>query len=321
MTDSQRKRLTAIVGVGLVLLGGVVCFLEVGKGNAYAPVQAQPKSDGVVGNSHADVAVISLSNEPPRSLISPVMAFDAPVAETRQEVAGRSAVDEDLVRKLKSSTLRPREFQTRIRSIAIRGDSAGVETLIALSDEHYEELAIVEALGEVRRQGQRQRVGTHLRGKIADRPLRVMMAAYRSYARVMEDEAIPVLTESIHEQWRRPDGFGEMVCKAAIQAMGGIPSQAAQTALIAELERVNEPGWLPDYGSAVVEELGKRRSAEASAALQHYADALEKRMPPENNPPGRAYYEEKIEEARRAASGWMPPVTDRHENQEQGMTQ
>lgn len=313
MRDSRKGSLIIVAGAGLVLLGGWAYLRHADSGSPQAPAQTEPERAAAPGDRHAVPVDPGPPVEQQPAAPVPADAENAPAAAVNEAAEGKSVAVEERVKRLKSSSLRPRDFQARIKNMARSGDEVSVGILIALSDERYEELAVVEALGAVRRPGQRQRVGEHLRGKLADSSLSVLMASLQSYARVMGDASIPVVKESIRDQWRRPDGHGEMVCKAAVQGLGSIPTPAAQAALIAELDRVTEPGWLPDYGSAVVAELGKRNTPEAAAALRTYADALERKMPPENNPPGRQYYQEKIAEARKAASGQAPSEANSRE--------
>ena len=301
---SRIAALAVLAGGGLVLFGVWGLIRNSGQKPAQAPGQSKPADNTAVLTIAPAPAPPSppLEHEPETASVP--MTTDRSPEQGPEET---SPLVEARIKSLKSSNIRPQLFRTRIEDMAKSGDEVSVATLIALSNEHYDELAVVEVLGEVRRPGQRQKVAEHLRARIAGSPLTILMAALQSYARVMGDDAVPDLRQSIRDQWRRQDGFGERVCKAAVQGLGGIPTPAAQAALIAELDRVAEPGWLPDYGSAVVAELGRRRTSEASAALLRYADALEKKMPPENNPPGRRYYLEKIAEARQAATG---PVTE-----------
>lgn len=307
MKGIQRALLVISIGAGVVLLVAGVC-LRMGSGPlpSHDPARFPSAPDGRPVSRREPSVVGRPSTGTPPAAVAPLSGGSTGEVVDRQGGAGLSAGVEFRISQLKAASVRPQQFRARIRSMALRGDKVSVDTLIALSDEHHEEVAVVEALGEVHHRGQRQRVGEHLRGKIANGPFSVQMVALRSYARVMEDEGIPVLKESIQSQWSRPDGFGEMVCKAAVEGLGDIPTAAAQAALIAELDRVSEPGWLPDYGSAVVAELAKRKSPATCAALRQYADALASKMPAEDNPPGRQYYQEKIAEARAASSGQLP---------------
>jgi hypothetical protein len=144
--------------------------------------------------------------------------------------------------------------------------------------------------------------------------------ALAPYVRIRGDAAVPDVQSFLCRNRDRTDGLAEAMGALAVRALGDLDTAAGDEVLIAELARGAEPGWLPDYGSDVVRALAKpgRKAVERSvggarvtrpkrplspaarAAMEAYAASLTRRLPGEDNPPGRRYYQEKIDEVRRA---------------------
>jgi hypothetical protein len=185
------------------------------------------------------------------------------------------------------------------------------------------------ALGTVRGDAARAPAADELKKRMTDAGPAVVSTAVAAYVRLKGDEAMPEVRTFLTQNWDRPDGMGQQVRSAAVQALGDLDTPAADRVLIEELGRGVEPGWLPDYGSEVVRALAKpgrktveksvrgfrsiqpKRplSMEARGALLAYGEILTRKMPGPDNPPGRKFYEEKIAEVRAVlVDPGAPPV-------------
>ncbi|MDI6774110.1 MAG: hypothetical protein QME60_01770 [Verrucomicrobiota bacterium] len=231
---------------------------------------------------------------------------------------------EDRAKAIRSANLGARALPVELTRMARQGAEEGVEALLALSRESAPMgLEAIEALGETGATSLHARVGAVLKERFGDSNVSVVCASAHSYIRVLGDASIAEMRAFVRRNWARSDGWGERVCGAAVKALGELDSSAGDRLLMEELRRANRPDWLPDYGSAVVKALAKTElkeartnvrghvvvrpprplSAEARAALEAYAAALERKMPGPDNPPARRYIEEKIAEARAALAG------------------
>jgi HEAT repeat protein len=215
-------------------------------------------------------------------------------------LAAAAGVDEALLKALKDDKTPVPERKMKMEELAAKGDETSVRTLMALGDEEtYLNFAAVEVLGKVRNPALRTTLADYFRGKLGAQDLKVLSAAITSYGRLMGHDAVAALAEVIRNNRVRGDGFETMVLTAAVETLGQISSAAAAPVLIEELERSEEKGWSLEYGSAVVEALGRLNTAEGNAALLAYAARLEARRP--NDPLAGAYFDGKIAETRRAA--------------------
>ena len=227
----------------------------------------------------------------------------------------------DRAKALQTAQMGGRRMAEELLRLARQGDDDGVGALAILSREPGDaRMSAIEALGSVQTEKMRSRACEELRKLLGDSDVSVECAAVRGYIRVVEDSKLDEARSFIRGNWGRADGWGERVCEAAVRALGERDTADADRLLMEELQRVREPDWLPDYGSTVVAALartdlkttdrsapGRIRSrrargmtADVAAALDAYAEALERRMPGPDNPPGRKFYEEKITEARSA---------------------
>jgi hypothetical protein len=209
------------------------------------------------------------------------------------------------VRRLKDPQLTYKLLRAELLALAERGDGPAVETLLALSAEQFQEDLVMEAMAQVGNAQARPRVAEHLRAKFAGRPIPQIRTALHSYRLLLGEACVAELQRFMRANRARPDGCGEQLCGAAAEELGALGTPPAQAALIAELDRVSEPGWLPDYGSTLVAVLAEKRNRTpaVSEALSRYADGLARKMPPADDPNGRKYIEDKVAEARAVADG------------------
>ena len=225
---------------------------------------------------------------------------------------------------IRASARGTRQTRQTMADLVRQGDDDSIEVLLRLSREQGDlASAALSALGEVTGSQLRARVAGELQRRMGDGVADAVSAAVVGYIRVMGDEALAEARAFLRRNGDRPDGSGQAVCTAAAKALGELDTPAADQVLIEELGRGMEPGWLPDYGSEVVRALAKpdrktvernvrgfrsvhpkrALSPEARGALVNYAACLVKKMPGPDNPPGRTYYQEKIEEVRAALAG------------------
>lgn len=180
-----------------------------------------------------------------------------------------------------------------LQALGRKGDTASQKTLMSVGDAPvYANRYAVEALGQCRG----PEVRAYLAGKLNDPDALLAMAAIRALEQVAAGAAIPALTAALVENRERPDGHQEMVCTEAVKALGLTASAQAAPALIAELQRADQPGWSLEYGSAVIAALRNMDSTEGVKSVAVYADVLSAHRPEERM--ARAYYERKIAEAR-----------------------
>jgi hypothetical protein len=217
--------------------------------------------------------------------------------------ADAQAKASEVVAKIRTSDMGNKDLVKSLRGLALDGGTTAIEALMLLAAEPGYEVPTLEALGAVRSPEARDGVGKFLKERFGSRNPHAAGAAVRSYARIFGDAAVPEVAEYIRLRWQMRDGYELQAASAGAVALGQLNTPASTAALAAELARAFEPGWLPDYGSAVVAALAKSKEPAAREALLNYAETLQARMPGPDNPPGRVYYEEKIAEARTAALG------------------
>lgn len=219
-----------------------------------------------------------------------------PAAESGLTAAG-------IVARIRTADLTNKKLASTLRGLAAKDDEASLQAVMLLAREPGLEVLALEALGGVRAPAAKVRAAEFLKGRFGSPRPEAAGAAAMSYARLEGEAAVPELVGYIRLRWQMRDGYELQAASAGARALGEIQAPAAVAALAAELARVSEPGWLPDYGSAVVAALARSREPAARAALLTYAEALQARLPGPDNPPGRSYYQEKIAEARAAALG------------------
>ena len=180
-----------------------------------------------------------------------------------------------------------------LMTLGRKGDAVSIQLLMDVGNAQiYANRYAIEALGLCRGPN----VSAYLAGKLRDPDALLAMAAIQSLGQVAASAAIPALTEALVANRVRPDGHQEMVCTADVNALRLTASAQAAPALIAELQRVDQPNWSLEYGSAVIAALRNMDSAEGTRQIAVYADALAAHLPTERM--ARAYYERKIAEAR-----------------------
>lgn len=197
-----------------------------------------------------------------------------------------------------NSELRQIEIRQTIKLMAEKGEDLSVRILCAMVDEGAgSNLQALEGLGLVSNAMSRTMAAEKIQSKLSDKNPQVAATAARSYARIKGDDGIPEILGFIRSRFQQPDGNELQTTCAAAKAIGGIGSDKAVEALASELSHSVERTWLPDYGSAVVEALGMTGKPIVKEIMQKYSEVLLSKMPPENDPNGRAYYREKISEA------------------------
>lgn len=207
-----------------------------------------------------------------------------------------------------------------LHSVGAKGDERGVRTLIALTEDWPRfRIGAIEGLGLVTNPATRLMAAATVKAKLDDRDPQMACAAVQSYATVMGDEGIPEVQRYLRDRFARPDGYEVITTSGGAKALGSLKTLKAAEALAAELARAPERTWLPDYGSAVVEAIKETERHEVVPALAQYMEALRNKMPPPsaNDPIGRQYYSEKIQEAHNAiqaivnaAARKLPPGTE-----------
>lgn len=228
---------------------------------------------------------------------------------------------EAAVERFKKTEMGRKVLAKNLTALAVARDPRAFKMLLLLADDReFDPPMVLEALGQVDNPANKPAAAEKARAHFADRSIAAVGAALNAYARLKGDAGVGDISGFIRTNWNRPDGYGEQVCSSAVQALGAVRTPAAVGALVAELQRVGEPGWLPDYGSVVVATLARQRSPEVRPALMAYAEGLAAKMPGPDNPPGRKYIEEKIAEARAAAEKALrPPGPDAPEPPEPGV--
>ncbi len=246
------------------------------------------------------------------------------------------------VERFKAAKHGARVSSTALAAWAKSGGDVSIGALLLLSRDPAWADLVLEAIGTLRKHPKgAERLEEHLLDRINGEDVRLKCHAIKIYGQINPEKAVPELESVIRSNWGRPDGYGELICEAAVEGLARAGTADARALLMSQLERVSEPDWLPDYGSVVVAALVKRREnqnksgkiksfspetafaqeekkpadallagnqgmsapllPEIREALLRYADALSLKMPPEDNPPGRQYIGEKIKEAREKA--------------------
>lgn len=217
---------------------------------------------------------------------------------------------EDRLAALRGRALGPRKFQAALQEAARSDDLIAIRVVLKLADDLEAELPALEALGLVRYEPAYPDVAAKLHQKLSAASPAVRAAALNSFARIAGDAAIPDAERFIREGWQAGNGHELEVCLEGVRALGQIRSEAGLRALASILKGGARPDWLPDFGSAVIATLassvqsyepdGAGSSGICSRVLREvegYAADLDRKRPGADNPPGRAYIEDKIAEA------------------------
>ncbi len=312
MKKSQRLLVWCVVGV----VGAAMLAIGI-----HLSRRSQPSG---TSENENPVRVAHVERTPARDVAKPIDKIAKPAAELQQSapVVAPAAPDQiadavtNRLAALLAAGLGSQKMADELERLGRKSDDISIGMLLALSNDREWGAQAIRALGGTRTSAARIRVADALRKKLTAADVETVCVAAETYAQVAKNEATPDLQAMIGQNWMRPDGRGQQVCAAAVRGLGSINTPASEQALLDQLARVNEPGWLPDYGSSVVAALAnmpqgsvnlqasaRRLSPEVTTALDAYAAALEQRMPGPDNPPGRKYIEEKIAEARTAKEG------------------
>lgn len=215
---------------------------------------------------------------------------------------------------------RPRKLGAQFIGLANRGNSIDVHLILAFVGTPSGDIPALEALGYVKNINARAELSALLKEKMESGKMNVAMAAVKSFARIQGDDAISDVERFISRGWQSASGYEVELCAAGVSALGEIRTPAGVVAVISQLHDAERPAWLLDFGSCVVatlDQMGQRSPGQTTPdsiherseiprelihqALLNYAAVLRKKMPGPSNKPGQVYYEQKIQEAERAA--------------------
>jgi hypothetical protein len=222
---------------------------------------------------------------------------------------------EKQLRELEAEKLGSMKLPHRIAGIASRGTAVDIHMVLTLLAKPETEHSALAALGLVRNPHAKADIAATIKPKITDPRMDISFAAVRSYSQLLGDGAIPEVQQYIARGWQAHNGYELHVCTAGVKALAENKTPAGAMAIASLLNDAPRPEWLPDYGTEIVaamEQLARYASLKEAAgqptelltvrdiaikALDDYAEALRRKMPDSTNPPGRQYYQEKINEA------------------------
>jgi len=190
--------------------------------------------------------------------------------------------------------------EAEISALAARGDAEAIRILTTLaSQDVYLNRAAVEALGTIRDPA----VATFLRSKLGDvntHDVTLLCECIRSAGKVLGDEAVVAIGDVMRAARNRDDGHAVAVRAACIRTMGELRRVEAVPLLQDELDHLCAQKRLDlAHGSEIVKAYSLIGDARAVNSLNQYADFLDQNKPSQPEP--RAYFEEKIKEARDTA--------------------
>lgn len=243
--------------------------------------------------------------------------------DNNREKGYSQAVVDDLARRIEDRSIDPATLSSLTQSTeervrAVMKVAAGTSPV---------QSAAIRALETVRDRSLHSAVEKTLLQLTDHRNTAVALTAVESLGKLRKDAAVPHLKMMIRQKYGKGDQ--SRVCRAAVASLGHIASKTSLDVLLDQLQRVDEPKWMYDYGSAVIKALadhdkrvsrphrrertdqgqngetaglsGKYRKR-ISDALLEYAGELEKRLPSIPNRASREYLKAKIREAREAAA-------------------
>jgi hypothetical protein len=270
-------------------------------GQAERPVESPHlPAQSSASNQAMPVAPVVGTDQRPAPVESRDVPPAPPVVAAVPPQAGSTVVAESAIARFKDTSIPLETRRKEVASLAKKGDTTSLQTLMALGNAHvYLSWAAVEELGAFSGQSDKPVVDAYLKEKLSSDDSQVMCAAIHGYLMLMGVDAVPVLAGLFDLNRERPDGYQEIVCTALVKALEQTGSESAVPTLIAELKMADKANWSLEYGSSVVKAIGRLKTDEGLAALLAYADTLESRKPEDKM--ARAYFEEKIKEARSLA--------------------
>ncbi|MBW2735549.1 MAG: hypothetical protein JRH20_24455 [Deltaproteobacteria bacterium] len=177
------------------------------------------------------------------------------------------------------------------------GDASAVRLLMATgNDKAYLRWAAIAALGTIRPVRSHAAIATYLEGKLDDTDSRTAEAAVRAYGQVWGAKAVEGIAGVMRRAQKRPDGLGALIVKAGVETLGEIATTDAMDVL---RDDRSAQDWDFEHGTHVVQALARMGGTRCRDALMRYADHLQSQLPAD--PMARAYFEEKIAEARAGA--------------------
>lgn len=226
-------------------------------------------------------------------------------ADSRQNKTGTAAGEREIA-YARDTSVPLKKRRDRLNILAASGTDENVRALMAVADaEIYMRRYALESLGRVKNSSMRSEIAAFFVKHLDHTDAVQVCESARAIANVQGEEAVEPLIETLKKNRTREDGHQQMVQTAVVEALGGIGSPKAVSALASELERSGEKGWNLEYGSSVLAALVLCDSAQARKAAAAYAERLSKSIP--EDPMARTYVERKIKEARAAARGEYKP--------------
>jgi HEAT repeat protein len=230
--------------------------------------------------------------------------------ETNGETAPRDEIDplpadvERAIARATDTTIPLAQREKEIAALGRRGDKEAVRVLMALADRYiYLNRAAVKALAQINDPD----AVAYLRKRMKDvktHDVALLCEVIGATGRALGEKAIPDLAALLKATRKRDDGHAIEIARACVRAVGDLKTPKTIPVLRDEIDYLLTRERMDlTYGSDIVQALGKTADAAARPVLISYADGLSAKVPPEPEP--RAYFLEKIREARTAA-GALP---------------
>ncbi len=317
-----------VVVIGLVVVVGVAAFwfLSVQKEEgAVEPPSAPPTAEEPVqvpapaelpDEKPAEIPASAAVSSPPSPVAPPAVAVTPPVAPEKpvspaDEAAVRPEPPKvdglppdvgDVILHLwdaKKTPLKAR--RARLASIADKDDEKSIETLMAIGKANiYLSGEAVELLAGIYSDAHNARIDEYLTERLADPDVRIARSAVKAYGTRKGGEGAQEMVAALEKNRTRPDGYGVEVRTEIVKALKEIAEPTAVPGLKKEFDQAGKEDWSLEYGSEIVSALRVTGTGDAKAAITGYADMLAKRIP--EDPLAKKYFEDKIAEARKAAS-------------------
>jgi hypothetical protein len=282
--------IVALVAVALVLLAHYLTEPRVVRGNLAGK---QPTVAQVEAPIPKQINDADLKQAKPKGAASELAV-----------VAKFSGASPEVIARVKDLSIPLEQRKLELIDLVNKGGDVSVATLmeIATQDTYLSRFAM-EGLGQFKDLTSEQltRLRAFLVANLKSPDPIMVSSAIRSLARLEGEAAISEIASVLTSNHQRADGQWELVCSAAIEALGQITSTAIVPVLTKELDRSQQPGWSLEYGSRILRVLRQVGNPEAKAAALVYANVLMAQMP--KDPAGKKYFEQKITEARELAQG------------------
>lgn len=259
----------------------------------------KPESPPVLKrNEKQPSPVTAVRIEPePVSTSMPELTIDEKVQKVIEWFKQTNVFDRPLIE-------RPMKLAEKFKELAQQGDEVSTRVLLAFAGEENGMISstAISALGMSTNSPLKNDIVKFLREKLKQtRDVGMECTILEGLARLGGDSVADELRTYILNNWRRSDGWGEKVATAVVKGMADVGTYKAGEFLVLELMRADNPDWLYDYGSAVVDALRKYRHPLVKQALLNYADKIRRRMEKEIGAP-HEYLKGKLEEVQKAVS-------------------